>query len=84
MAKTKVEIQRAYKEPLYAAGYKQKQIWVPREPESKKPVKMTRIIFIKKLAELTAGMDKAKLSGLLAELTEIIRARNKEVNTKKG
>ena len=77
MALSNTEKQDAYRERMYAAGYKQKRIWVPRESE-KAPVKLERQAFILKLEELTAGWSKARLSKLFAEVIGIIKQKIKE------
>jgi hypothetical protein len=58
---------------MYAAGYKQKQIWVLRDdpgPDGK--TAMDRNGFIRKLDELTAGWGKAKLSKLFKKLVKTV------------
>jgi hypothetical protein len=75
MARTNAEIQAAFKARMYAAGYKQKQVWVLRDdpgPESRGA--MDRNGFIRKVDELTAGWGKAKLSKLFRKLVETIKA----------
>jgi hypothetical protein len=78
---TNVEKQREYKARLYAAGYKQVQLWVLRDGD-KRPVKMDRKAFMHKVDELTAGWKKRELSGLFVELIQIIGKR-KEAREKK-
>jgi hypothetical protein len=78
---TNVEKQREYKARLYVAGYKQVQLWVPRDGD-KRPVKMDRKAFMHKVDELTAGWKKRELSGLFVELTQIIE-KKKEAREKK-
>ncbi|GAB6392914.1 MAG: site-specific tyrosine recombinase XerD [Treponematales bacterium] len=65
------EKQREYKARLYAAGYKQVQLWVLRDRD-KRPVRMDRKAFMHKVDELTAGWKKWELSGLFVELIQII------------
>ena len=77
MALSNTEKQEAYRDRMYAAGYKQKRIWVPRESEET-PVKLERKAFILKLDELTAGWGKARLSKFLAEVLKIIKQNIKE------
>jgi hypothetical protein len=77
MALTNKEKARAFKERMYAAGYKQKQVWVPREPGAKGG-KITRNGFIRKLDELTAGLNKRELSGLFAGLIKITERKCKK------
>jgi hypothetical protein len=62
---------------MYAAGYKQMRIWVPRDSEGN-PVKLERQAFIRKLDELTAGWSKARLSRFFAEALKIIKRTIKE------
>jgi hypothetical protein len=83
MALTNNEKARAFKARMYAAGYKQVQVWVLKQPEKRKG-KVTRNDFVRKLDELTAGWNKAKLSDLFLELINIIeRKRRKEEKEKK-
>jgi len=77
MAMTNNEKQEAYRERMYAAGYKQIRLWVPRGSEGK-AVKMDRQAFIHKLNELTAGWSRTKLSKIFKELLLIIKKKNKE------
>jgi hypothetical protein len=75
MKRTNAEIQAAFKARMYAAGYKQKQIWVLREePGPESSGAMDRNGFIRKMDELTAGWGKAKLSKLFRKLAETIEA----------
>ena len=74
---TNREIQEAYKSRMYAAGYKQIQVWVPRNSEGKS-VKMERRAFVAKLDELTTGWSKAKLSRFFADVLKIITKKIKE------
>jgi hypothetical protein len=57
---TNVEKQQAYKERMYAAGYKQRTVWIPRDPEKREHI--TRTIFLKRFDELTKGWSGKKLS----------------------
>jgi hypothetical protein len=73
-----------FRERMYAAGYKQKQIWVLRRPEdNEKPVKMDRNAFIRKLDELTADMSKARLSKLFIELINLVETKMEAPKAKK-
>jgi hypothetical protein len=77
MSLTNTERQAVFKAKMYAAGYKQKQVWVPREdtgPDGGET--MDRNGFIRKLDELTAGWSGAKLSELYKEL--VLRAESKK------
>ena len=83
MALTSKEKARAFKAKMYAAGYKQKQIWVPRQLGEKNG-KITRNDFIRKLDELTADLSNKKQSDLFKELIRIIEQnRRKEAAGKK-
>jgi hypothetical protein len=77
MAMENREKQEAYRNRMYAAGYKQIRLWVPRKSESK-TIKMDRKSFILKLEELTAGWSRTKLSNTFTELLNIIKKKNKE------
>ena len=69
--------QSAYKARIYAAGFKQKVVWVPRENGGKER-KIDRGAFIRKLEELTADWSAAKLSKLFGDLLKIVKAKAKE------
>jgi len=73
---TNNELQEAYRERKYAAGYKQIRLWVPRNSEGRM-VKMDRKAFMHKLEELTAGWNRTKLSQTFTELLKIITKKNK-------
>ena len=77
MAMTNRETQEAYRERMYAAGYKQVRLWVPRNSEGKE-VKLERQAFLNKLEELTAGWSKTKLSRFFAGVLKIIAKKIKE------
>jgi DNA transposition AAA+ family ATPase len=73
MKQTNTERQAAFKARMYAAGYKQKQVWVLREDPAPCGGAVTdRNGFIRKLDELTAGWDKAKQSKLFEKLVKTI------------
>ncbi|MDR1390719.1 MAG: antitoxin MazE family protein [Treponema sp.] len=76
------ERQAAYRDRMYAAGYKQIRLWVPRNAEEK-PVKMERLAFIKLLDELTLGWNKTKLRRFLADLAKILITKAKGVKKRK-
>ena len=80
MAMTNTENQRAFKERMYEAGYKQKIIWVPRETEGKK-AKLERNAFILRLEALTAGWTKTKLNKFFSEVLKIIKTKIEEEKT---
>jgi hypothetical protein len=61
---TNTEKQRAFKERMYAAGYKQKMVWVPRNPERAR--KMSREVFLRRFTEMTDGLDSDELSELFS------------------
>jgi len=67
----------AYRERMYKAGFKQVQLWVPRNSEGK-DIKMERRAFLGKIEELTAGWNRRKLSKLFGELINIVRRKLKE------
>ena len=77
MAKTDVERQKAHREKMYAAGYKQKIIWVPNESE-KKTSKLEKKVFMRRLDALTLGWSKTKLNKLFREILKFIKEKNKE------
>jgi hypothetical protein len=67
------ENQRAFKERLYAAGYKQKIIWVARDPE--KGEHLTRSAFLRKFDRLIAGWSSSSLSELFNTILNMIETR---------
>ena len=67
MPMTNKELQSAYKKRMSEAGYKQMQIWVPRESEGE-AVKLERKMFAKRIELLTAGWSKTKISRLLKDV----------------
>ena len=62
---------------MYEAGYKQMQIWVPRESESK-TAKMERKMFLRRLESLTPGWSRAKLSRLFKDVLRYVTEKIKE------
>ena len=74
--------QSAYKARMYAAGFKQKMVWVPRDNDEKEST-LDRGAFIRKLDELTADWSAAKLSKLFGDLLKIVKAKAKEAEEKK-
>ena len=81
MAMTNAERQVAFKEKMYAAGYKQKIVWVPRETEGRK-VSFERKTFLLRLEAITVGLSKTKLNKLFGEVLKIVKTKVKE--EKKG
>jgi len=76
MAMTSKEKNTAYRERMYAAGYKQMRVWVPRDSEGQ-AVKLTRQMFSAHLEALTAGWSKAKLSKLFSGILKFIKESEK-------
>ena len=70
MALTNTERQAAFKKRMYEAGYKQKQVWVPRDEAEGKKVRMRLNAFIRKIEDLTAGWSEARVSGLFKRLVK--------------
>jgi hypothetical protein len=77
MALSNTEKQEAYRNRMYARGYKKKSIWVPKDSEGIM-VKAERKAFMAKLEEFTVGWSKAKLSKFLSEVLKIINKKIKE------
>jgi hypothetical protein len=77
MAMTRKERQDAYRERMYAAGYKQMRIWVLRGSESSAE-KVERRVFLRRLEALTAGWSKAKLTRFLSGVLKTVKERIKE------
>jgi hypothetical protein len=75
-----MERQRAFKERLYAAGYKQKIIWVARDPE--KSEYLTRSAFLRRFDKLTSGWSSGSLSELFNTILSMVEVK-KEVRKKK-
>jgi hypothetical protein len=76
---TNREKQKAYKERMYEAGYKQKMVWVMRNPEKEECV--TRPVFMRKLDGLTKGWSAGRLSSLFNTILSMVKAK-KEVRKK--
>jgi hypothetical protein len=77
---TNTENQRAFKERMYAAGYKQKVVWVAREKQEH----LTRAVFLRRLDRLTAGWSSGSLSELfntVISMVEVKRRAPKEKET---
>ena len=74
MAMTNNEKQEAYREKMYAEGYKQARIWIPRDSEGK-DIKLQRKDFLRRIEALTYGMSKAKLSKIFSETLKIIKSK---------
>jgi hypothetical protein len=77
MAKTHNERQKAYRDKMYESGYKQVQIWVPRESEGKK-VKIERRMFAKQIDSLTVGWGKTRLSRLFKDVLNYVAEKIKQ------
>ena len=71
MAKTHKESQKEYRDRMYESGYKQVQIWVPKESEGKK-VKLERRMFAKQMDSLTIGWSKTRLSKLFKDVLNYV------------
>jgi G:T-mismatch repair DNA endonuclease (very short patch repair protein) len=82
MSETTAERQRAYKERLYKAGFKQTMVWVKRK-EAKMPEKISIANFVKQLKELTAGLSEEALTQLLKLLIKIAKGKKEEAKLKK-
>jgi hypothetical protein len=66
-----------FRKKMYAAGFRQKQIWVPVKKEAL-TAKMLRKAFSEKLWELTAGWTRVRLSELFNVLLKVIEKHAKE------
>ena len=77
MNKSEAERQRAYRERMYSAGYKQMSIWVPRESEGKTE-KIERKVFLRRIEALTAGWPKSKLNKFFRDVLKIINEKIEE------
>jgi len=78
MALKNKELQANYRKRMYESGYKQMQVWVPRDSEGKS-VKLERKLFIKRIESLTVGWSKSKLNRLFREVLNYISEKiNKE------
>ena len=77
MATTVNERMRAFREKMYAAGYRQAQVWIPTKSEGKE-AKMERRLFLRRLEALTIGWPKKKLSKFLSDVLKIIKEKIKE------
>lgn len=67
---TNGEIQRAFKERMYAAGYKQRTVWILRDPKKREHI--TRSAFLKRFDELTKGWGGKKLSASFSTILSMI------------
>jgi hypothetical protein len=70
--------QREFKARMYAAGYKQKMVWVPRGPGEK----TSRAKFLKRLDELTKGWNSATLSELFTVFLAVIEPKKEDLRKK--
>ena len=77
MAMTSKEKSAAYNARMYAAGYKQMRVWVPRESEGK-TVKLERKMFLSRLEALTAGWSKTRLNRFFRDALKIMTEKIKE------
>jgi NAD(P)H-dependent flavin oxidoreductase YrpB (nitropropane dioxygenase family) len=82
MSLTNAESQRKYKARMYEAGYKQVQVWTLRDP-GKKPGRMDRNAFIRKVDELAAELSGPKRAKLYSGLIKSIEAEKGAGGTKK-
>jgi len=83
MGMTNKEKNQAYRARMYAAGFKQMRIWVPRESEGKS-AKADRKMFMAQIEALTAGWNERKLSGLFSQTLMFINAKIKEEQQQKS
>jgi hypothetical protein len=81
MDDTTAERQRAYKERLYRAGFKQMIVWVKRK-EGKTPKEMNIAEFAGKLKKLTVGMSEEAITRLLKLLIKIAKGKKEEAKLK--
>jgi hypothetical protein len=66
------EHQRAFKERMYARGYKQKIVWVKRDGESYGKGHIDRLDFIRRMDSLTAGISTARISKVYKQTLDYI------------
>jgi len=71
-----MERQRKFRGKMYAAGFKQVQIWVRRSPK-KRESGMDQKTFIKKLEKLTTGMSESNQSLLYSLFLQIAEAKRR-------
>ena len=76
MAMTNTEKAKVYRDQMYAAGYKQMRIWVPRESEGK-TAKMQRKMFLVQLEALTAGWSEGRLSDFFSGVLKTVKKQIK-------
>lgn len=72
MAMTNRETQEAYRNRMYAEGFKQARLWVPRDFDAA-AAKLERRAFTLKLDQITAGMNKTGVEKLYARLLKTAR-----------
>jgi hypothetical protein len=70
MAMTNVETQQAFRDRMYAAGYKPMQVWVLRNPAKNKM--LSREKFLVELDNRIEGWSKAKQSMLYNECLKLL------------
>jgi hypothetical protein len=75
------ERSKAFRERMYAAGYKVRLIWVKRE-KSKSDVKLTRRDFLGRLGELTEELSDKQMSALYGEMLRVAKDKQEAVNKK--
>ena len=84
MAFTNTECQQRFKARMYAAGFRQKQVWI-RQDTGKRPAKMDMRSFTARMEKLTANWgdtdNLAQMFGLLVKITE---ARKEVLKQKKS
>jgi hypothetical protein len=73
MALTSKQKQKAFRERMYAAGYKGKLVWVPRDPGGKEKPKMDKGTFIRRVDELIAALSPTRQSKVLKETITFIK-----------
>ena len=83
MGMSSKEKDQAYRSRMYAAGFKQMRVWVPRESEGK-AAKIERKMFMAQLEALTAGWSEQKLSDFFYETLTLIKTKVKEEQQKSG
>ena len=80
MALSNKDYQRKFKDKMYAAGYKQMIVWVPRD-SGKENKKIEQKIFIRRLTALTVGMSKTKLTRLYRDILVMVKDKKEEKET---
>ncbi|MDR1909469.1 MAG: hypothetical protein LBQ35_06105 [Spirochaetaceae bacterium] len=83
MATSSAERQRAFKQRMYDAGYKQTIVWALREPEKKGP-RMDKGAFLRKLERLTGQYTAEEQGRLYGELIRYIETKKGVTKEKKA